>query len=92
MVKGYSDRGVRTEASSVDAGLPLADATAGDEGIDDGLRGEPGKPQTSPKEPSKSRDIDPGDMGDDLLEDLVEDPPDETSTPPGPTFKDKHRN
>jgi hypothetical protein len=91
MDRGHADRGVRTAASGVDVSVPMVDTAAGDEGIDDGVRGDPGKPQTSPKEPAKSRDVDPENMGEDPLEDLVEDPPDKTATPPGPTFKDGRR-
>ena len=64
MAKGKSAQGVRTKDSGVmDKSVPIADATAGDEGIDDGQKTEG-------------------------LEPLV--PDDQTSTPPGPAFKDKH--
>jgi hypothetical protein len=44
VTKGQSDRGVRTEDSGVEEEVPVTDAVAGDEGIDDGLAGEPFKP------------------------------------------------
>jgi hypothetical protein len=49
MEKGESDRGVRTNASGVTEDIPIEDARAGDEGIDDGLAGKrfkPGKPES----------------------------------------------
>jgi hypothetical protein len=92
MAKGTSDRGVRTDESGVDVEIPVTDSTAGDEGIDDRIGGDSRKPQTPTKQPaSRSHDVEPEKTGEDLLEDLVEDPPDETATPPGPAFKDGRR-
>jgi hypothetical protein len=44
MAKGQSDRGARTEDSGTAERVPVTDATAGDEGIDDRLGGQPFKP------------------------------------------------
>ena len=90
MTKGTSDRGVRTEEPGVDAKVPVVDKAAGDEGIDDGVSGDRREPQTSKHSPAKSRHLD-ANLRQDPLEDLVEDPPDETATPPGPAFKNGRR-
>ena len=85
-----SDRGARTEESGVDDDAPATDASAGDEGIDAGPGDEPfkpEKPETYPKKISDSNDLDPESMG----TDMVEDPPARTSTPPGPTSKERHK-
>jgi hypothetical protein len=44
VAKGQSDRGVRTEDSETEDNVPVTDAVAGDEGIDDGLGGKSFKP------------------------------------------------
>ena len=70
MDKGKSDRGVRTEESSLDEQIPVADATSGDEGVDDASgdkRFIPGKPEKYGVE--QSNDVDPESMGQHLVED-----------------------
>ena len=88
MDKGKSDRGARMDESGVDEKIPVADATSGDEGIDDASGDKPfvpGKPEKYAAEQSK--DVDPESMG----QDPVEDRPQETSTPPGAASKSGHR-
>jgi hypothetical protein len=80
MDKGKSDRGVRMKESGVDEDIPVADATQGDEGIDDRLDGKPfvpGKPEKYAAE--QSHDVDPVSRG----TNLAQDGPDRTSTAPG---------
>src|SRR5215208_513841 len=100
MTKGKSDRGVRTKESGVDEDILVTDQLAGDEGIDDSLAGKPfkpGRPEHFVKDavilPAEnlmdSHDIAPNRLGRDRDEGLVEDPPSETASPPGPTFKQK---
>ena len=64
MDKGKSDRGGRTEESGVDESIPVADATAGDEGIDDASGAQPFR-SGQPKKyaPAISNDVDPERMG-----------------------------
>jgi hypothetical protein len=84
--KGKSDRGVRTEESGVDETIPVTDATAGDEGIDEGpgdKQFEPGKAETTRKTVADSNDLDPESMG----TDLAEGPAVRTSTSPGAPSK-----
>ena len=79
MDKGKSDRGVRTEESGVDENIPVADATSGDEGVDDAPADKPfipGKPEKYGAE--QSHDVDPESMGQNAGEEL----PRRTSTPP----------
>ena len=83
MDKGKSDRGVRTEESGVDENIPVADATSGDEGVDDPSRDKPfipGKPEKYGAE--QSNDVDPESMGQNSVEDAPR-----TSTPPGSASK-----
>ena len=84
MDKGKSDRGARTEESGVDEDIPVADATSGDEGIDDASSDQPFRPGKPEKYAAdQSNDVDPESMG----QSLVEDGPQETSTPPGAVSK-----
>ena len=79
MDKGKSDRGARMEESGVDENIPVADATSGDEGIDDASDDKPfipGKPEKYAAE--QSNDMDPESMG----QNAVENAPRRTSTPP----------
>ena len=88
MDKAKSDRGARMEESGVDENIPVADATSGDEGIDDASGDKPfipGKPEKYAAEQSK--DVDPESMG----QDSVVDGPQRTSTPPGAVSKGGQR-
>jgi hypothetical protein len=70
MDKGKSDRGARMAQSGVDEDIPVADATSGDEGIDDASGDKPfspGKPEKYATD--QSNDIDPEGMGEDSVED-----------------------
>ena len=70
MDKGKSDRGVRTEESGIDESIPVADATSGDEGIDDASGDKPfapGRPEKYAAE--QSNDVDPKSMGRDSVDD-----------------------
>jgi hypothetical protein len=84
MEKGKSDRAARTEESGVDENIPVADATSGDEGIDDASGDKPfrpGKPEKYAAE--QSNDVDPEAMG--------ENGPQRTFTPPGAESKSGQR-
>jgi hypothetical protein len=84
MDKGKSDRGARTAQSGIDENIPMADATSGDEGIDDASGDKPFSPGKPEKySAGQSNDVDPERMG----EHSVEDGPEETSTFPGPVSK-----
>ena len=88
MDKGKSDWGARMEESDGDENIPVADATSGDEGIDDAASDNPfvpGKPQKYAAE--QSNDVDPESMG----ENSVEDGPQRTSTPPEAVSKSGRR-
>jgi hypothetical protein len=80
MNKGKSDMGVRMKESRVDESVPVADATAGDEGIDDAADGKPfipGQPEQYAAE--RSNDVDPQHME----QNTIKDAPQRTSIPPG---------
>jgi hypothetical protein len=88
MDKGKSDRGARTEESGVDENIPVADATSGDEGIDDASGDKPFIPGTPEKYAAeRSNDLDPESMG----ENSVEDGPRRTPTPPAAVSKSGQR-
>ena len=88
MDKGKSDRGARMEESGVDENIPVADATSGDEGIDDASGDEPFKPGKPEKYAAeRSNDVDPESMG----ENSAEDGPQRTASPPGAVSKSGER-
>ena len=88
MDKGKSDRGARMEESGVDENIPVADATSGDEGIDDASGGEPFKPGKPEKYAAeRSNDVDPESMGDNS----TQHGPQRTATPPGAVSKSGER-